>query len=138
MAYNAPTFLLGATFNRTYTDWLMFISDGMILTTSKEGTKYGNEFLYQAGLGRNLFDIDSKWIIAWLVEVDGAYFFEDLIRGLPSPHSSGNIVTVTPSLWISSKQLIVQLGIGTPVLQQGFNHPKEHAYLLALNFGWTF
>lgn len=134
----SSSFLLGATVSRMYADWFGFTSHGVILTTSHNSTKFGNEFFYQFGLGRNILGIDSEWILAWMVEVDGQYIEKNKIMGITDPHSGGNVVYATPSLWISSKKLIIQLGFGLPATQHLFGNQKRNNYLLTANVGWTF
>jgi hypothetical protein len=136
--FGSSSFFLGATFNRTYTDWFMFTSPGVVLTTSHDSTKFGNEFLYQAGFGRNILSIDSEWIFAWMVEADGQYTERSKIKGRIDPNSGGNTVYITPSLWVSSKKVIAQLGFGLPATQHLFGNQKRNNYLLVANLGWTF
>lgn len=136
--FGSSSFFLGTTFNRMYTDWFMFTSPGVVLTTSHDSTKFGNEFLYQAGFGRNILSIDSEWIFAWMIEADGQYTEKDKIKGITDPNSGGNIVYVTPSLWISSKKIVAQLGFGLPATQHLFGNQKRNNYLLVANLGWTF
>ncbi|HVV68758.1 MAG TPA: hypothetical protein VHE99_06985 [Gammaproteobacteria bacterium] len=134
--FGSPSFFLGFTLNRMYVDWFVFTSHGAVLTTSNDNTKFGNQFLYQAGFGRNILDIDSKWILAWMVEADGQYTQKNKISGVTDPNSGGNIVYVTPSLWVSSKRLIVQPGVGFPVAQHLYGNQKRNNYLLLLSLGW--
>jgi hypothetical protein len=136
--FGSSSFFLGATFNRMYTDWFGFTSYGVILTTSHESTKFGNEFLYQCGLGKNIFTIESEWIFAWMVEVDGTYTEKNKIKSKTDSNSGGNVVYVTPSLWLSSKKFIVQLGFGLPATQHLFGNQKRDEYLLSASFGWAF
>ncbi len=138
--FGSPSFFLGTTFNRIYVKWFLFTSYGTILTTEDKDdeTKFGNQFLYQAGFGRNLFNIDSKWIFAGLVETDGTYAEKNKINGATDPNSGGNVVYVTPSLWISSKNLVFQLGAGMPVTQHLYGDQGKNRYLLEVNLGWTF
>jgi len=134
----SSSFFLGATFNRMYTDWLFFTSHGVLLTTSFDRTKFGNEFLYQAGIGRNILTIDSEWIFAWLIEADGQYTEKSKIKGRTDPDSGGNVVYMIPSLFVSSKKFLIQVGIGLPVAQHLFGSQKKNNYVLALDFRWTF
>ncbi|OJW47197.1 MAG: hypothetical protein BGO67_03720 [Alphaproteobacteria bacterium 41-28] len=134
----SPSFFLGATFNRTYTDWLFFTSHGVVLTTSTDKTKFGNEFLYQAGLGRNILTIDSEWIFAWGIEADGQYTEKSKIKGIVDPDSGGNVVYITPSLFVSSKKFLAQVGFGLPATQHLFGNQRRNDYLLAANLRWTF
>lgn len=133
----SPSYFLGTTFNRTYADWFVFGSPGAILTTARNGTKYGNSYLYQFGFGRNITDING-WLLAWMAEIDGSYSQRNRIQGLIDPDSGGNIVYVTPSIWASTKQLILQFGVGLPATQHYFGNQTRDTYLLAANIGWSF
>jgi len=134
----APSYFLGVTFDKTYVNWLVFTSYGGVLTTKRNETKYGNELLYQLGVGRNIYSIPSKWIFAWMVEADGQYTEKNKINGVKDPNSGGNVLFITPSMWISSNHLILQLGAGVPVIQHLIGTQDKNSYLLALNIGWTF
>ena len=133
----SPSFLLGATVNRTYVDWLVFASTGEQFMTSKNGTKNGNSYLYQFGFGRNITDRNG-WIFAWLTEIDGTYEQHNKVQGVIDPNSGGNIVYVTPSLWASTKHLILQFGVGYPVTQHLYGNQKRNTELYLANLGWTF
>lgn len=134
----SSSFFLGSTFNRTYVNWFVFTSPGVILTTSHDGQRVGNEYLYQAGIGRNFYTIDSEWIFAWLVETNGRYTEKTHIKGYSDPNSGGNLIVVTPSLWISSKKVTFQFGVGLPVVQHLFGNQTKNKYLLASNISWLF
>lgn len=134
----SESFFLGATYDRMYVNWFLFTSYGAVLTTSKDQTQFGNSYLYQGGLGRNLFDIGTSWIFAWMVEADGLYEERNTINGAVDPNSGGNVVYITPSLWVSSKHLIAQFGVGWPVIQNLFGNQTNNNYLFDLNLSWTF
>jgi hypothetical protein len=134
----SPAFLLGGTFSRMYSDWFAFTSPGVILTTSHHRTKFGNQFLYQAGFGRNILSITSEWILAWMIEATGQYTQKDKIMGVTEQNSGGNVIYVTPSLWISSRHIILQLGAGVAASQNLFGKQKKNKYLIVANLGWTF
>ena len=136
--YGSSSFFLGSTFNRTYVNWFVFTSPGVTLTTSHEGRKAGNEYLYQAGIGRNICTIDSEWIFAWFVEANGLYTEKTHFKGRTGPDSGGNLIVVTPSLWISSEHLTFQFGVGLPVAQHLFGNQTKNKYLLASNVSWLF
>ncbi|MBS0357698.1 MAG: hypothetical protein JSS53_00290 [Proteobacteria bacterium] len=136
--FGSPSFFLGATFNRMYTNWFGFTSYGTVLTTSRNNTQFGNQFLYQAGFGRNIFSIEDKWIFAWMVEVDGQYSEKNRMNGIIDPNSGGNMITTTPSLWISSQHLIIQVGVGIPIAQHLFGNQPRNNYSLISSVGFTF
>lgn len=131
------SFFIGTTYSRMMIDWFFFTSHGGILNASSHKTRFGDQFLYQFGLGR-LITNTKHWLFDWMIEVDGTYTWKDKILGVIDPDSGGNVIYVTPSLWISSYDLIIQLGIGFPVLQNLSGRQEKNDYLLEMNVGWTF
>lgn len=132
------SFLLGTTYNRAYRYWYMFVSPGAIIVTAHNGTRYGNKYLYQCGLGRVIDFRSKKWISAWLIEVDGQYSQKNLIDFQKDPNSGGNVVYITPSLWFSDNHLILQAGIGKACAQHLFGTQPLNNYLVAGNVRWLF
>ncbi|MDR3476498.1 MAG: hypothetical protein P4M14_00525 [Gammaproteobacteria bacterium] len=133
----SPAFFFGGTFNRTYVDWFAFTSYGATLTTTNDETKMGNQFVYQAGIGRNICNTGKDWLFAWMVEGDGTYSTKNRINGITDPNSGGNVVYVTPSFWVSSKKLIFQAGVGLPVTQHWNGDQNSSSYLVVSNIIWT-
>jgi len=122
----AMSFFLGATVDRMTYNWYFFISPAVELALSNGGTKQGNLIYYQCGIGRYI-PCPQGWIFAALVEFDGQYGWKDKVNGLKNPSTGGNIIYLTPSLWFSSKRVILQFGAGYPVIQNLFgNQPKQH------------
>lgn len=134
----SSSFFLGVTYNRMYTDWFGFLSDGILFPTSHHGEKAGNTFFYQAGLGRNILSIQSELTLAWLAEVNGLYVQKNKIKSRTDPNSGGNTVYMTPSLQICTQNLLLQLGFGFPMIQHLFGHQNKNNYLITSNFMWTF
>lgn len=134
---SAPAFFLGATLERTAVNWFGFSSQGVIVPASSNDTKAGNQVLYQFGIGRNIKDIGKDWIIAWILEGDGTYAGRNRLHGVVDPNSGGNVFYVTPSLWVSSKNLIFQFGVGYAVAQHWYGLQNNSTYLLVGNFGYT-
>ncbi|KTC80141.1 MULTISPECIES: hypothetical protein [Legionella] len=134
--FGSPSFFIGGTLSRMYVDWFAFASPGVVVTTKRNDTKFGNQFLYQGGFGRHLINIKG-WMFAWMVEADGQYSQRNKIDGAIDFNSGGNVVYITPSLWVSSKKLILQLGIGLPVTQNLYGNQTRDSYLLVANLGWT-
>lgn len=135
--YGAPSFFLGATYYRMLIDWFVFGGEGAILTTSTHCTKIGDQFLYQFGFGRNIPSPDG-WIYAWMVEIDGQYQKKNRFRGFLDNNSGGNAIYATPSLWISSKEVLLQFGVSIPINQNLFGRQRKFDYALNFNFGWSF
>lgn len=133
----ANSFFIGTTFSRIWIDWYFFTSPGAILTTSKHGTKFGDQLLYQFGTARHL-PSPPGWLFAAMVEVDGTYSWKNRVKGEVDPNSGGNVIYVTPSLWFSSNKLIFQFGAGYPVVQHLFGHQERKFLLVAFDLGFTF
>ncbi|MCS5711917.1 hypothetical protein [Candidatus Berkiella aquae] len=134
----APELLVGATFTRTYVDWLYFTSFGLELMTENDGYKAGNQFLYQFGFGKNILNIQSDWIFAWILEFDGQFNQRNQIANIKDSNSGGNIIYVTPSLFISSKWLIFQIGAGAPLIQSWNGNQHNFNYVIAANLIFSF
>lgn len=135
--FGSPALFLGATYYHTLVDWFFFVAPGATLTTSDHRTKYGNQFFYQGGFGRCL-PSPKGWIYAWMIEIDGQYNQKNRIRGVKDPNSGGNSIFITPSVWVSSRKLVVQFGVGFPVNQNFFGDQHKFNHTLYLNVGWTF
>ena len=117
---NPPTgigsnsFFIGMTFSRMGINWFYFTSYGRIFTTSSHRTQFGDQFLYQYGVGRRIFS-NSEWLFDWMLEVDGIRAEKNRIRGMINPNSGGNIIFVTPSLFLSSKKSLAVNMIWLPI-----------------------
>ncbi|MBS0620700.1 MAG: hypothetical protein JSS61_04490 [Verrucomicrobia bacterium] len=135
--FGAMGYFLGTTYNRTWTKWFCFTSYGVEFPTSHHGTRFGNQYLYQAGFGRNFASVGG-WLLAWMVEIDGAFAERNRVNGATDRNSGGNLIYVTPSFWASSKSWIVQVGLGYAVQQNLFGNQGREGFLLALNLGRTF
>jgi hypothetical protein len=132
------TYFAGLTFNRTYNDWLGFVSPGVTLPTSHNGNRNGNNYIYQAGIGRNIASVPKKWLLTWMVEADGLYSSKSRASGFMNPDSGSNVIYLTPSLFYSRHNAILQVGFGVPVLQQLNGAQTLNNYFVAANIGWTF
>ena len=135
--YGAPSYFVGATYNRTYVDWLGFISPGALLTTASHGTRFGSQFLYQAGLGRNILYVGHTSALFGLLELDGQYTEKNQLFGRALPNSGGNVVALTPSLSLATQTLMAQVGVGFPIAQHLFGNQQPLDYFIAANFIWT-
>lgn len=130
-------FFFGATYSRATVDWFVFTAPGALLTFSDHGTKFGNILFYQFGFGKNIAT-SPGWIYAWIFEVDGQYARKDRIRGKQDKNSGGNSIFATPSLWISSEEMIIQFGVSFPLNQNLFGKQRKFDYGFDFNFSWSF
>lgn len=135
--WGASSFFIGATFNHMREHWFFFTSYGEIIPTFHSGSRFGNEFLYQGGFGRN-FTSPKNQIYAWMVEIDGTYFEKAVNQNNHKKSSGGNTVYLTPSLWFSSPKWIVQLGAGYPIIQNLFGNQLKDYVVFDFNFAYLF
>lgn len=134
----SSSYFIGGTLSRMYVDWHLFTAYGALFPLKKQGEKFGNIYYYQFGVGRNICSVVSKYIFNWLVEINGAYAENNLLNHLSDPDSGGNIIYVTPSLWLSNNDIILQLGVGYPFAQLLHGNQNRSYYLITTNIGWTF
>ncbi len=125
------------TYNRTYVDWLGFVSPGVLLTTSSNNVRLGSQFLYQAGIGRNIFAVSGQSILFGLLEFDGQYTEKEQLLGRDNPNSGGNVISLIPSISFSTKNTMTQVGVGFPIIQALYGNQKKMNYFIEANFAWT-
>jgi len=135
--FGSPSFFLGTTFSRTYVDWFFIAAAGAILTTAHNSTKFGNNYLYQFTIGRNIANING-WLLAWMTEIDDSYSQHNRVNGIMDPNSGGNIVYVTPSFWASTQHFLFQFGAGVAAAQQLNGNQTRSTYVLVGNIAWNF
>ena len=136
--FGALSFFIGLTASHMATDWYCFTSSGIELPTSHKNTKFGKQFLYEFGVGRNIAYRSDKWIFLWLIELNGEYEQASKIKGFIDPNSGGNSLFLGPSLWFSTQRIILQLGISGVIYQHLFGSQPKDSYFVAADFGWRF
>jgi len=139
---NPPTgrgsfsYFLGTTYAYTSFYWYAFVSPGVNFTTTHHGTKFGNSYLYQWGFARYIKQLSPPgWIFDLMVEFDGTYAEKNKIQGVTDLNSGGNVIFITPSIWLSSKRWIFQWGIGFPMMQNLNGHQDKIKYSIDYNMG---
>lgn len=138
LGFGSPAFLLGGTYSHTAVDWYYYASvEGLITTTNENNAKFGNQFFYQWGVGRNLGNPGGS-IITAMMEFSGIYTAHDRIGGVRDPNSGGNVIFAGPSLWISTERFIFHPDLAFPIAQRLFGKQNKYYYLVALTLGWKF
>lgn len=133
------SYLLGATLSYLSSNWYAFLSPGAQLTTKHHGTKFGNSYLYQWGFARYINRLSPKgWAFDLMIEFDGAYLEKNKIHGKIDRNSGGNVIFVTPSLWLSSRRLIFEWGMGFPIVQDLNGHQDKVLYSIDYNLAVAF
>lgn len=136
IASGPPSFLLGATLIHTRTDWYYFASPGVHLAISNNGVKVGNQYFVQCGFGKNI-PTSPRFIAIWMIEFNGIFSDQDKTQGSYKPDSGGQVLYLGPTLWLSSKSIFIQGGIGLPIYQHLNGNQPKNTYLAALNVGLT-
>ncbi len=135
--YAAPAYFLGATYNCTSIHWMGFLSPGLLLPTANSHVYPGVQYYYQAGIGRDLIAVADRSILFALLEFNGQYTEKDQVYQYKLQNTGGNVMTITPSLSLATKDFIVQAGVGFPLLQNLNGSQQKMDYLVAANFTWT-
>lgn len=135
--FGSPTFLIGFTLGHISVKWYAFISPGVILTTKNSYIKYGNQFLYQGGWGRNI-ESPQGWIFMFMCEFLGQYSQRNTVQGMVDNNSGGNTFLILPSLWFSSKRFIGQVGAGWFAGQHLYGQQYKNKHVVAFTAGWKF
>jgi len=137
--FGSPSFFLGITANHLSTEWYCFLSSGVLLTTrNHKNSKFGNQFFYQTGFGKNIAYISEKWLLTWMLEFTGTYTQKRKINGIINPNSGGNTILFGPSLWFSTQRFILQAGIAPVIVDHLFGVQTKNRVFIALNVGWKF
>jgi hypothetical protein len=135
--FGAPSLFIGGTYYRVWIDWLVFTSHGAVLTSSNHGTKIGDQFFYQMGFGKS-FPTDSDYNFTWMIEVDGQYNRKNRIHGHIDRDSGGNVLYVTPSVWYSTKDILLQFGPSFSINQNLFGRQHKVDFAFNVNFAYSF
>lgn len=135
--FGSPSLFIGATYYHTLAKWFIFTAPAALLTSSHHRTKFGNQFLYQFGLGFNI-PSPKGWIYACMLEVDGQYSQKNRIDGVIDRNSGGNTIFLTPSFWISNKNFLIQFGPSFPINQNLFGKQRKFDYAFNLNCALSF
>jgi hypothetical protein len=134
----ANTYFFGGVYSVMGINWFYFVSYGYLYNGTSHRSSIGNQFLYQYGVGRRIFNT-SEWLFDWILEFDGTLSGRDKMDGSFDPNTGGNIIYVTPSLFLASnKHIVLQLGIGFPVVQQLNGNQHSQEYLAQTKISWTF
>ncbi|MCL9683759.1 hypothetical protein [Legionella maioricensis] len=136
--FGSPSYFWGVTFNQTFIDWLWFVSPGLFKFTPYNNVHLGSQYLYQLGIGHNIFSVKNQYIFSGLLELNGQYTEKNKIFGQANPNSGGNLVFIVPSLWFSTEKLIAQLGISLPISQHFYGEQAKVKYNIVASLGWTF
>ncbi len=130
LGFGGPSFFIGNTISHLSLEWYAFISAGAKITTKHHDTKFGDQFLYQCGLGHIVFNLPG-WIFTLILEFDGIYLKQDKIKNIINPNSGSNTLFLGPQLWISSQHFIFQGGVQYVVMEHLCGNQNRSKYIAA-------
>lgn len=137
--FGSTAFFFGTTVNYQSLFWFVYAAIGGIVTTKKDDVRFGNSFLYQCGIEGVIGTLDEKkWLFAWVFELFGIRLSNTVVSGKSDVNTGGNTIFAAPSLWVSSKHTIFQIGVGVPVFQKLNGIQNKTSYFLYSQAAWTF
>ena len=136
--FGSPTFFLGIPIRYVSIDWYFYNAYGAILTTPNAGTKFGNQFLYQAGIGRSLSHNLKHWVFCLTLELNGIYSQKDRLNFVINQNSGGNVIWLGPNIWICNETIISQTGFQFPLTQQLYGKQNKNIFRIASVFAYKF
>jgi hypothetical protein len=134
----SPAFLLGNILSYTSVDWYWFISPIAFLTTSHHGTQFGNQFLYQGGLGRCIFSKSDRVMIGLILDLFGIVSQRDTIHRVIDKNSGGHVCYLGPTLWTSTQRFSGQIGVMYAVAQHLHGCQNKDRYVFGVDLRWKF
>lgn len=131
-----PTLSVATTFSHTTVKFYCATSFLGTFNTSKNGTRFGNQFCYDYAMGYN-WGHPLKGILVGMLEFSGIHIKQSKIDCVKNPLSGGNVLFLGPSLFCSFARFAMHMGIQFPILQR-FNDPHErYNYRTAFIFNWV-
>ncbi len=136
--FGSPSFFLGVTAEHLATEWYYYTSYGALLTTQHDHSKAGNQFSYQAGIGKNIAYRPEKWILTLMVEMNGLYEQQEKVDCIKDENSGFNRVLIGPTLWFSTQRFFIEAGGYFVAVEHLFGkQPKSSAFFL-IDMGFRF
>ncbi len=132
----APSFFLGTTASYTSIDWYLFTSYALNLPLSHNHKKVGNQFFYEFGIGLN-FGNPGGGILLGLMEFNGIKTQKANDHIVPS-FPQGNIIFLGPSVYLATKNLVLQAGIQFPIMQQLLSKNDKGTLRCSIQLTWHF
>jgi hypothetical protein len=138
IGFDAPSFFIGLTASYLSPQWYAYISPGATLTTpSKAHTKFGNTFVYQAGIGCNLGNPGDITLLGY-IEFSGNYIQQNKTCGIKDPNSGGNTIFLGPSIFATKDRWVFWGGIQGPIIQNLNGKQDKERYRTLFSLSITF
>lgn len=134
----SPSFFLGMTASHMSEKWYLFVSPGYIITTPHSNKHLGNQWLYQWGIGRNLYYTSQKRLLTLILEFFGTQGGLDTLPLKASQRLGGTNLFIGPSVWFATPKYIVNAGIAFPAMQKVSRINTKHKFIFAAEIGYKF
>lgn len=121
-----PYVFLGFSWGYANPEWYVFACTGAALPFSHRTPYSTTQFLYQAGITQNLAYSSHNWVFNWMVEMDGTFLHTKVLNECTS--SNANIISITPSLFFSTRHSVIQFGISAFPAQQNIEDIDRFRY----------
>lgn len=136
-SFNAISYFIGTTYSRTLINWYGFLAPGILLIEKQDSMQQGSQYYYNLGIGRIINSKEKKYIFSGLVELNGQYSNKTTLASHNVPNTGGNIIYATPSLWLSTPQTSIQVGISLPLAQHWYGNQNNISYYVGSIVTWT-
>ena len=137
--FGSPSFFLGFVLLHLATEWYAYTSHGGLLTTKNNlGIKPGNQFFYQAGVGKNIAYSPHRWTLMWMLEFDGLYEKKSKIDGVLDNVSGSNTIILGPALYFSTQRFVLQVGVAPVVYQKSPLQELKSSCVVSVCTGYRF
>lgn len=133
--FGSPSFFGGFTLAHFGIDWYLYTSHGVLLTTKRDGTRFGNVVRYQGGVGRS-YTVSPGLLCAFIIELNGIYAQKSRRNYCIDYNSGGNTILCGPTMNISTKRFSFQAAVEFPILQQLNGLQDKTSYVFSINVGW--
>ncbi len=109
---------IGATGSMMSQEWYVFLSPGIYYFLPHKELRLGVVYLFEAGLGKNIYSVPNQSIFSALLEVELYYSSRDEAGRIVDRFTGGQFFALAPSLYWANKDWGIQAGIQIPVQQQ--------------------
>lgn len=137
LGLGGPGFLFGSSLVHLAYDWYYFVSPTVLLTSSIDNSQLGNTLFYNGGIGHNI-GYKPGFIVFGQVEVNGVWQSQDVFDGVVDPDTGGNVIFLSPELWLATKHMILQIGVALPIYQKLQGSQPAIESQISFAFTWTF
>ncbi len=129
---------IGITNSFLFLPWYWFFSAGVLIARNRDNIEFGNEYIYESGVGIKLIKLNHDDNVALLVEMNGRYLTKSKINGQSIPAVGGHVLYVGPVIRLDWRTITAQAGIQFATTQHIFDSKEEIDYRVAFSIAGGF